>query len=139
MKRALSILIPGGFALASLMACDPIPAPAPPPPPPPVVSAAQCGQTINDHVIVTTVADAPRCPAAVGQRRIVVDEPCGPLMPGTIWADDCMRGNMTQRPGRALFGPVIARRGSFLAGDTAVTFIASDYWAPAPFTQGGAR
>jgi hypothetical protein len=133
--KILPTLAACALAVAGATACLPDP---PPPPPPPVVSLAppHCGQTINDHVLIVLTTDQAACPAAPNQRRIVVDEDCAPLMGGNNYADDCVRGNMAQKPGRALYGPVIARRGSFVAGDSGMTFIASDYWAPAPYTGG---
>ena len=113
----------GGVALVgALSACGP-PSITPPP--------AFCGQTIDGTAYVVLAADQARCVAPVGVKRIVVDELCGPLMPGTNVADDCWRGNLTKVAGRTLYGPVIVRLGTFnQPGDVAEVLVASDGTAP---------
>lgn len=107
---------------AALMACAP---------PPDKASGVYCGQTADGSAVVVLASMSANCPAAPGQKRIVVDELCGPIMQGTNVTDDCYRGTLAQVGGRLLYGPVIVRWGSFnQPGDVREVLVASDGTAP---------
>lgn len=115
MKRQLLTIGATGAIIASAAACVA--------PPPVIGQPGYCGQTADGKALVALAVDMGSCtPQSPGQLRIVVDEVCGPIMPGSNAVDDCWQGNI---PGVRGFG--IFRYGSITgSGGTAAAFVASD-------------
>ncbi|HVE28376.1 MAG TPA: hypothetical protein VNC22_23375 [Sporichthya sp.] len=91
---------------------------------PQIGQPANCGQTTDGTAIVALGADATSCTRLPGQKLVIVDEKCGPLMPDSIVADDCYRGTTpADASGNRKYGNF--RLGS-LDRTYGATFVASD-------------
>lgn len=118
--KSLPIIGAGALALAAIAACGP------PPGEPQIGQPGYCGQTADGSAVVALVQDLTRCQAKLGQKQIGVAELCGPIMPGSLAADDCYRGSIPgiPSPDNFRYGTIIAK------GGQVINLVASDATAP---------
>lgn len=109
----------GGFGAAATIVAA---ACVPPAPDARIDNPAYCGQTQDAKAVVAEHVNAGLCTRQLGQKLILVAEPCGPLFNGSNALDDCWRGNVPGRP-----SPDNFRLGTIqLAGGQALNIVASD-------------